>query len=335
MYTDFDFANLLKELKERREKVYKCIADSPKGSIVPDRQYGRTYLIYCKKDVNGSDTRIRLTKRPELLHSLMRKKYLEAEAGLLEKNIAALERFSTKYKEITPENIIKALPQTYRELPEKLFFIPIEAEIDFGLTNIAGVAAYEELCEELGSLRGANKGKNVSNAHSNGKSLRKNAAGRKTGCENLRICGIGSSGWSGDEQGIKWLLTPYERSDFMAEELKHTTSRGLKVRSKGELLVTEALYKYDVPFRYEEVLLIDGLRLVPDFTIRRRDGSLCYWEHCGLMGDADYRERQRQKFRLYERADIVPWKNLIVTYDGEDGGINIAVIESEIRNKLL
>ena len=31
----------------------------------------------------------------------------------------------------------------------------------------------------------------------------------------------------------------------------------------------------------------------------------------------------------------MPWRNLIVTYDEYDGGINLAVIESEIRNKLL
>ncbi len=231
MYADFEFTNLLKELKERREKVNKYIAAGLKGSIVPDRQYGRTYLICYTRDANGNETKIRLTKRPDLLHSLMRKKYLEAEAGLLEKNIAALERFSAKYEEIIPGNIIKALPQTYRELPEKLFFIPTEAEIALGLTDIAGVAAYEELCEELGSLRRANKGKSGSNARRGEKPLRKNAAGRKTECDNRRICGIESSGWSGDKQGLKWLL-------------------------------------------------------VPDFTIRRRDGSLCYWEHCGLMSDA-------------------------------------------------
>jgi len=38
---------------------------------------------------------------------------------------------------------------------------------------------------------------------------------------------------------------------------------------------------------------------------------------------------------MYERMGIVPWKNLIVTYDTEDGGLSSAVIEAEIRNKLL
>ena len=38
---------------------------------------------------------------------------------------------------------------------------------------------------------------------------------------------------------------------------------------------------------------------------------------------------------MYERAGIVPWKNLIVTYDDEYGGIDTRIIEAEIRNKLL
>lgn len=38
---------------------------------------------------------------------------------------------------------------------------------------------------------------------------------------------------------------------------------------------------------------------------------------------------------MYETADIVPWKNLIVTYDNENGTIDLAIIDGEIRNKLL
>lgn len=38
---------------------------------------------------------------------------------------------------------------------------------------------------------------------------------------------------------------------------------------------------------------------------------------------------------LYETRGIVPWKNLIVTYDDENGHINLAEIDSIITNKLL
>lgn len=96
-------------------------------------------------------------------------------------------------------------------------------------------------------------------------------------------------------------------SNYKPEEKRHTTSRGLKVRSKSEVLITEML----------------------------PDGRVFYWEHCGLMSLKEYREHQKWKMEVYEKAGIVPWKNLIVTYDDEDGNINVGIIESEIQNKLI
>ena len=40
-----------------------------------------------------------------------------------------------------------------------------------------------------------------------------------------------------------------------------------------------------------------------------------------------------QNEKMYESVGVVPWKNLIVTYDDEDGNINVGIIESEIKNK--
>ena len=145
----------------------------------------------------------------------------------------------------------------------------------------------------------------------------------------LKICSGGSlrRGWENE---------PYEQSDYMPEHRTMMTSRGLLVRSKSELLIAEALYRHGISFRYEQVLWIDGrTRLVPDFTIMKADGSIVYWEHRGRMDLRDYAGRQLRKDELYASVGIVPWKNLIVTYDTEDGDIDLRVIESEIRNKLL
>ena len=133
----------------------------------------------------------------------------------------------------------------------------------------------------------------------------------------------------------KWANEPYPMSDYRSDEKKHTTSRGLHVRSKSELLIAEKLYEFDIPFRYEEVIMIAGRQYAPDFKILRKSGKLVYWEHLGLMENQDYRHKNKWKLSVYEHAGIVPWRNLIVTYDEYDGGINLAVIESEIRNKLL
>lgn len=54
-----------------------------------------------------------------------------------------------------------------------------------------------------------------------------------------------------------------------------------------------------------------------------------------MMSDPRYRASNKWKLDQYEKIGIVPWKNLIITYDTEDGGINTGIIESEIINKIL
>ena len=110
-----------------------------------------------------------------------------------------------------------------------------------------------------------------------------------------------------EQENDSWANQPYQMSNYKPEEKRHTTSRGLKVRSKSKVLIAEML----------------------------PDGRVFYWEHCGLMSLKEYREHQKWKMEVYEKAGIVPWKNLIVTYDDEDGNINVGIIESEIQNKLI
>jgi len=89
-----------------------------------------------------------------------------------------------------------------------------------------------------------------------------------------------------------------------------------------------------IPYRYDANIHFMDHTFSPDFTIRNEAG-IVYWEHCGLMNKPSYRSYNKWKLSMYERMGIVPWKNLIVTYDTEDGGLSSAVIEAEIRNKLL
>ena len=133
-----------------------------------------------------------------------------------------------------------------------------------------------------------------------------------------------------------WENEPYEQSDYMTERKIHMTSRGLSVRSKSELSISEEFYKFEIPFRYEQVLRIGEYQIAPDFMPRnKRTGQQFYWEHCGMPGNEEYMKHHKWKMNLYESVGIVPWKNLIVTYDGEEGTLNLAEIESVIRNKLL
>ena len=60
----------------------------------------------------------------------------------------------------------------------------------------------------------------------------------------------------GSEAMRRFMQNKYEQSSYKPEKKIHITSRGLRVRSKSELLIAEAFYSHDVAFHYEEVLLL-------------------------------------------------------------------------------
>ena len=133
---------------------------------------------------------------------------------------------------------------------------------------------------------------------------------------------------------IEWGKEPYEISNYKPERRRLPTSAGYKVRSKSEQHIVEQLVNYGVPHRYEQVLRIGDVVTAPDFTFRNWELKLFYWEHAGMMDDPYYRARHEKKMVLMEQAGIVPWKNLIVTYDN-DGVINIPLIKSIIENDVI
>lgn len=148
---------------------------------------------------------------------------------------------------------------------------------------------------------------------------------------------------SGNELGEKmkrykalldWSRQPYEKSDFHPEHLIHRTSMGFKVRSKSELIITEQLYTKMAPARYEQIMHIGNRSLSADFSFLDVSGEEFYWEHAGMMDIPEYRKRHEWKMELYESAGIVPWKNLIVTYDN-NGELNLPMIKSIVENEVL
>lgn len=136
-------------------------------------------------------------------------------------------------------------------------------------------------------------------------------------------------------QDTEWDTVSFEQSVRYPEKKTQITSRGLQVRSKSEVIIAEALYEAGVPFHYEELLYIGDTAYAPDFTIRRADGKIFYWEHQGLMSDMLYYDRFLNKMRVYSTAGIVPWDNLILTYDSLDGHIDIREVRMQIERKLL
>lgn len=128
-------------------------------------------------------------------------------------------------------------------------------------------------------------------------------------------------------RNVRQSENPYKR-----EELKHKTTFGLMVRTRVECMISEVLENAGFEFYYEKALKIideNGRTKViyPDFTIVLKNGDIIYWEHKGMYADEKYFERDQRKMWLYYKNGIYEPKNLIVTMDGPDGGIDIESVK--------
>lgn len=99
-----------------------------------------------------------------------------------------------------------------------------------------------------------------------------------------------------------WAAQPYERNTLPPGPYAQITSRGLTVRSNRELYIAERLYYYNVPFRYDQVIHINGYTLSPDFTFEQATKAELYLEYCGMMNDHEYMAHFFNKRKKYERC---------------------------------
>ena len=135
---------------------------------------------------------------------------------------------------------------------------------------------------------------------------------------------------------VEWAKRFPRMDNYHPENLKHTAANGTKSRSKNELYIASQLDRYGIIYRWDCPTGIPGLFRNPDFQIlRRRDWRVIYWEHCGMMDDPEYKEGNEIRLKEYEEFGIVPWDNLIVTYDTVEGGLRGDLIDAMIKCWLL
>ena len=121
--------------------------------------------------------------------------------------------------------------------------------------------------------------------------------------------------------------------NFYEDRLIHHTIEGEMVRSKSEVIIANCLHYNELEYEYEPVLELEpGKPLRPDFKITDGDtGEVWYWEHCGMMNDSKYAKRWEDKRKFYDKHGIKEEKNLIVTYDDENGGLDSSYIDNLIK----
>ena len=137
---------------------------------------------------------------------------------------------------------------------------------------------------------------------------------------------------TGDLSPREWARQPYCANTKNMDHLTHRTAKGLWTRSKGEVAIVERYDALEIPYHYNEVLDFNGRQRSPDFGFARPDRKIIYHEHAGLKTQ-EYRDGLMDKLQLYASAGIRLGDNLILTFDDENGGINLQLVEALIRDR--
>ena len=132
---------------------------------------------------------------------------------------------------------------------------------------------------------------------------------------------------------LQWLSQEYEKLEFREESPEFYSRKGLRVRSKSEIIIADLLDEAEIPFLYEKpVKFTNGTTVHPDFTIldaaNKRE---IIWEHFGMMDDIEYRNNAFGKIRLYESNGFFQGVNFIYTFETVKYPIN----SRSLRNMLI
>lgn len=107
---------------------------------------------------------------------------------------------------------------------------------------------------------------------------------------------------------------PVEIKKYRPDGCIYKTDRGEYVRSKSELFIANALYKFGIPYEYEQEMF-DGI-MHPDFVIKDNiRGETIIWEHFGMMNDPEYVYQTLKKKKFYKENGFEENINMICTYE--------------------
>ncbi len=135
--------------------------------------------------------------------------------------------------------------------------------------------------------------------------------------------------------GDRYQPHPASKSTMFLKGTIHRTQGGVLVRSKSELVIAEMLESIKIPYQYEEEIHYGGYQFCPDFTVvRPRDGKVIFWEHFGMTYDREYLKKMDLKLDRYRNMEIRPWDNLMISYDKEDGSLDVGLIRALVEGWL-
>lgn len=128
------------------------------------------------------------------------------------------------------------------------------------------------------------------------------------------------------EEHREWAEREYPKNTYDYRGL-HLTSFGLRVRSRGEIVIAEVANTLGLPFRHDQIITLeDGSAISPDFTFEDKYYEEFYIEYCGMMDDPDYVRKHLIKRGRYERNGVNEWNNIRYIYSKDDS-LNAAEVK--------
>lgn len=139
---------------------------------------------------------------------------------------------------------------------------------------------------------------------------------------------------SDEDYCLQWIKQEYHKMGFREDAPEYYTKKGLRVRSKSEIIIAETLDKYEIPYLYEKPIKLSGNRIVhPDFTLLNTNNRKeLYWEHFGMMDDIEYRNNAFNKIRDYESNGYYQGVNFIWTMETAKLPISTKAVDCMVSN---
>ena len=115
----------------------------------------------------------------------------------------------------------------------------------------------------------------------------------------------------------EWQAVTYQGLSTDNITTEFFTLRDEHVRSKSEVMIANALFHADIPYRYEFPIPIKGADdFHPDFLcLNPNTGREIIWEHFGLMDDPEYAANAFSKISRYAENGYILGYNFIYTME--------------------
>ncbi len=139
-----------------------------------------------------------------------------------------------------------------------------------------------------------------------------------------------------EDYAKQWEKTFQGNKNTFPEKGQYLTEKGDYVRSKSEKILADLFYKMGITYVYEPLLeLADGTFVYPDFALLHlRKRKIIYWEHFGLVTNAEYAQKTIHKLNQYEASGLTVGRDLLFSMESDENPLNMKQIVKKIEKHL-